>query len=102
MRTVCVICVKPSRGGATDALGGGIRRAQIGELRLDALEFAQEGIELLIADFRTCLDVVEAVVAVKFGAEKGGAAGGFGVDHGCALNTCKGAEGNEKSFRETA
>ena len=67
---------------STHALRRRIRREQIGKLRLDLLEFTQQPVEVLVRDHRPGLDVVEAVVAVQFGTEKGGAAGGFGVGHG--------------------
>jgi hypothetical protein len=56
-------------GFAADAEGGGVGVVELGVLFFEGFEFAEEGVVFGVGDFGCGLGVVEAVVAIEFGAE---------------------------------
>jgi hypothetical protein len=56
-------------GLAAHALGGRVGREQIGDLGLDALQLVHQRVVCSVANLRRVEDVIEVLVAAKFGAQ---------------------------------
>ncbi len=66
---------------ARDALGGALRRDEVGELGLEVAQFAHQRVVLGVGDLGPGLGVIQIVVVVDLLAQLGEPLGGVGPIH---------------------